>query len=225
MQEAADCSVKCRELSGAFTPRRRHIAQECSLYSDITSENVLKCRFALAALDENQTFMLLRRKMSEHVNDREATKGSSRKVWTSAYLWGWARGLGLFQQRRRKGRFSASMKTQNRTLSSPWLRPASESRPAGSALAMSKKCREEIPPEVFCRIKLLRLLLCSRGRWRKWRNRRWCLIASASTWAPGEVMTNPWREWERERRREREGRVSPPDTDVLSESVTTQSPI
>lgn len=28
-----------------------------------------------------------------------------------------------------------------------------------------------------------------------------------------------------EKEREREGRVTPPDTDVLSESVTTQSPI
>lgn len=33
--------------------------------------------------------------------------------------------------------------------------------------------------------------------------RRWCLIASASTWTPAEVTRSPWRR--RERKREREG--------------------
>lgn len=46
-------AAKCRELSGTFAPRRRQMVQECSLYSDITSENVLNCGSALEALNEN----------------------------------------------------------------------------------------------------------------------------------------------------------------------------
>lgn len=145
--------------------------------------------------------------MSEHVDVGDGNKGKWReKVWTSAYLWGWARVLGLFQWRRAKGRFSDSMKRQSRTLSRPWLRPASSRlrlwRWANNAKKKPEK-KKKFLPKFSAGTSSSSGSVCSRGRWRKWRNsRRWCFNCKCVFFELSEKL------WGVHGEGEREGRVT-----------------